>query len=95
MYSMYGIHFDDAELDLARQGARRPPARSSDRPFAARAEEFAGNELVGVVLDEGDLRAILLVDAAREIVRDRNHAADEASFQIVDGVGQANCNRGL
>ena len=43
-------------------------------------EEFAGDELIGVVLDECDLRAILLVDAAREIVRDGNYAADEACF---------------
>ena len=51
-------------------------------------QKRAGHELVGIVFAESDARAIVLINAAREIVRDLDHAADEAGPQIVERAGK-------
>src|SRR2546425_2472625 len=83
-----GIDLDDLQIygaGQARLGDRRVQVGLN---LLDAFEQAAGNEIVGVVFDECDARAILVQNAARVAVRNVHDGADETRAQVQDGVGK-------
>ncbi len=93
-----GIKFDDLQIHEGIQAGQRDGQALSRlkrveslidvlHQILHAGEDFGGDEIVRVVLDESDARAVSLVDSARIVDGNIDHGADEPRAQIDDGVG--------